>query len=438
MKFGGMFGIRGYSLMENICKIRRVVEEQCLQHGCYGNNAKGTRTYQVWPGNNVFFFQGKLVCGPDPKGLLLTAVSILISSWIFTIYIGYDLPKINSILIVSICLILTVMVLVNLILVSAIDPGIIPRSEQSISLEDIGTSKGTRRKKVTVNGVQMKLKYCRICRIFRPPRSCHCAICDNCVEKYDHHCPWVGQCIGLRNYGFYWTFLITALVFFIYIFAFSCWRIHQGMSETGTGLFGMLRNCPETLALTVFSFAAIWFLGGLSIFHSYLIATNQTAYENFRYRYEGSSNPYDKGIISNIKEVLFAPLPPSGVDFRAEVIPRILRIFALSTICMYLCMYSHYDVLILPFLNCFEIYIAKKKGQSLGYVHNFDPCPNRVDGLHSEADGAGSLVNKMAERPHDEWGHVDKAWWVDGDGCLRWAPMLAFMEVRYVEPHHLT
>ncbi|XWS34270.1 hypothetical protein CRYUN_Cryun21dG0026300 [Craigia yunnanensis] len=317
-----MFGNLGVCLKENFYKIRRVVEEQWLQHGCHGNNAKGTRTYQVWPGNNVFFFHGRLVCGPDPRGLLLTSVSILISSWIFTIYIGYDLPNTNSTLIVSICLILTIMVIINLILVAAVDPGIIPRSTEQSSVEDIGTSKGTRRKKATVNGVQLKLKYCQICRIFRPPRSCHCAICDNCVEKFDHHCPWIGQCIALRNYRFYLTFFITALVFFIYIFAFSCWRIHQRMLESGTGLFGMLRNCPETLALTLFSLAAICFLGGLAIFHSYLIAINQTAYENFRYPYEGSPNPYDKGIISNIKEVLFAPLPPPRVDFRAEVMPR--------------------------------------------------------------------------------------------------------------------
>ncbi|XWS23014.1 hypothetical protein CRYUN_Cryun29cG0084800 [Craigia yunnanensis] len=196
------------------------------------------------------------------------------------------------------------------------------RSTEQSSVEDIGTSKGTRRKKVTVNGMRLKLKYCPICRIFRPPRSCHCTICDNCVEKFDHHCPWIGQCIALRNYRFYLTFFITALVFFIYTFAFSCWRIHQRMLESGNGLFGMLRKCPETLALTFFSFAAIWFLGGLAMFHSYLIAINQTAYENFRYRYKGSPNPYDKGIISNIKEVLFAPLPTPRVDFRAEVIPR--------------------------------------------------------------------------------------------------------------------
>ncbi|KAA8524634.1 hypothetical protein F0562_011057 [Nyssa sinensis] len=205
-------------------------------------------------------------------------------------------------------------VLVNLIMVSMIDPGIIPRNDQ----ED-GVSNGARKTRVTINGVNIKLKYCQICKIYRPPRSCHCAICDNCVEKFDHHCPWIGQCIGLRNYQFYLTFLITALVFFIYIFSFSCLRFHQRILQIGTGLFGMLGNSPETLALISFSFAAIGFLGALACYHVYLIAINETAYENFRQRYVDSGNPFDKGVFSNIKEVLLVPLPPSRVNFQEEI-----------------------------------------------------------------------------------------------------------------------
>lgn len=88
-------------------------------------------------------------------------------------------------------------VIANLFLVSSIDPGIIPRNDQEATRDEVGTSNGTKRKRVIVNGVEIKLRYCRICKIYRPPRSCHCALCDNCVEKFDHHSPWIGQCIAL-------------------------------------------------------------------------------------------------------------------------------------------------------------------------------------------------------------------------------------------------
>ena len=47
----------------------------------------------------------------------------------------------------------------------------------------------------------------------------------------------------------------------------------------------------------------------------------QTSHEMDKGQYRTSPNPYDKGVLGNIKECLFDKLPPPAVDFRAAAEP---------------------------------------------------------------------------------------------------------------------
>ncbi|MBA0754122.1 hypothetical protein Gogos_020872 [Gossypium gossypioides] len=186
------------------------------------NNATDVRVYQVWKGSNKFFLGGRVIFGPDVRSIFLTISLIVIPVLLFCAFVSrriiYAFDNHLGKLIIFILILLTVYVIQDLILLlltSGRDPGIIPRNSHPPELEEDGSTMSTDwlgsqssagvpnlppTKDVVVNGVIVKVKYCQTCMLYRPPRCSHCSICNNCVERFDHHCPWVGQCIGKTTY----------------------------------------------------------------------------------------------------------------------------------------------------------------------------------------------------------------------------------------------
>ena len=55
-------------------------------------------------------------------------------------------------------------------------------------------------------------EFCPLCLVKSKFRSKHCLICQICVDEFDHHCFWVGNCIGKDNYTLFFIFLIYILI----------------------------------------------------------------------------------------------------------------------------------------------------------------------------------------------------------------------------------
>ncbi|XP_052440593.1 palmitoyltransferase ZDHHC18-B-like [Carassius gibelio] len=294
------------------------------------------RKWEVFPGKNRFCCDGRIIAARQSGVLPLTLALILLTSGLFFIF---DCPYLVQNLtgcIPAIGGVLFVFVMVSLLQTSFTDPGILPRAtpEEAADVEkQIDNPTGSsssyrpppRTKEVVINQQVVKLKYCFTCKIFRPPRTSHCSLCDNCVERFDHHCPWVGNCVGKRNYRFFYAFIVS--LSFLTTFIFACATTHLALrSRGGNGLVIALQESPASALELVVCFFSVWSILGLSGFHTYLVAANLTTNEDIKGSWSGKSggedvgNPYSyNSIIKNCCSVLCGPMPPSLIDRRGFV-----------------------------------------------------------------------------------------------------------------------
>ena len=68
--------------------------------------------------------------------------------------------------------------------------------------------------------------YCEICQFYYNPcnKVEHCSMCGICVEKMDHHCVWVGKCVGKKNCFHFYAMLVSIGVVYAYIILLAFWN----------------------------------------------------------------------------------------------------------------------------------------------------------------------------------------------------------------------
>jgi hypothetical protein len=56
--------------------------------------------------------------------------------------------------------------------------------------------------------------------VHQPHHAVHCPDCNVCIAHYDHHCPWMGTCIGGSNMKPFVRFNLSWFLLLLYVMAF--------------------------------------------------------------------------------------------------------------------------------------------------------------------------------------------------------------------------
>ncbi len=137
--------------------------------------------------------------------------------------------------------------------------------------------------------------HCHLCDItISSQRTKHCSACNKCVDSFDHHCKWLNQCIGKRNYAWFFASVVTAVLIAALYFASALavfilfyvqreslrpWAAETG--APGNGMMDMTNNSStsENEAVTRFfqQSNGDFLLSGNESFYSTMTTTPQPA-----------------------------------------------------------------------------------------------------------------------------------------------------------------
>ena len=162
------------------------------------------------------------------------------------------------------------------------------------------------------------INVCFICKLIKPDRCHHCKLCDKCILRMDHHCPWLNRCIGYSNQKYFILFLIYTLVYQIFILCTTFPTLIQCWNEM------FMNNRSEYYIIILFMLNSCFLIpiGLLVVYSIRLVALNKTNIEDDYHQYVldnckayQSGNIFNLGnYIDNLKQIfgtniLFALLP---------------------------------------------------------------------------------------------------------------------------------
>lgn len=179
-------------------------------------------------------------------------------------------------------------------IVSLMDPGFV--------LTD--TVKGSNEETESMIPSTSRLRRCGFCLLQQPMRAKHCQTCGRCVRRFDHHCPWIENCVGERNHRWFIVYLLVQLLVLL-------WALHIALSGVSPAVSWQLWFRANGFLLAALGLVGVFSAVVLLLLccHLYLASVNCTTWEfmsRHRISYLKSrgdeENPFDRGVLCNLRD----------------------------------------------------------------------------------------------------------------------------------------
>lgn len=327
------------------------------------------KNYQYYAGNMHFFLGGRLMNAKlKPQPIVTGALVVLPAALFFGFSAEFLWHNVSPALPIIFAY-LFYLTMSSFFRAALSDPGILPRNlhphppnpeeERDPYVAGPATTRWVMVKNAlpaasdpeglqNTGALEVPAKYCDSCKIWRPLRTHHCRDCDGCVETHDHHCGWLNNCVGRRNYLYFFAFIVEACLMCILLVIFSVLHLARRAGQLGgndtwdfqPSAIGTAINTTDgpigpgtdsmfartqarvALAMVVYGCLAFFFPACLVGYHVFLMARGETTREyvnSNKFAKKDRYRPFAlNSWIKNWYITLVRPRRPTYMQFKAR------------------------------------------------------------------------------------------------------------------------